>query len=85
MIAPDIIERSDLMFKLELVGDVCREFRKEQGYYQMNVANDLGYSLENISAFENGRNDNLRILLWYIAHGLTFDMIRERMRNNEKV
>ncbi len=51
------------------VGVQCKEFRKQQGYYQSAVAKDLGYSTENISAFETGRNDNARILLWYLAHG----------------
>lgn len=72
------------MISVELIGDVCRDFRKELGYFQIDVARDTNYSLENVSAFENGRNDNSRILLWYIAHGLTFDMIRERVKN-EKV
>ena len=71
------------MFSLKFIGNKCREFRKERGYYQINVANDVGYSIENVSAFENGRNDNSRILLWYIEHGLTFDMIRKGVNHEE--
>lgn len=65
------------MFSLEFIGNKCREYRKKCGYFQLDVANDVGYSIENVSAFENGRNDNSRILLWYIEHGLTFDMIKK--------
>lgn len=43
------------------------------GVYQKDVAEATGYSLENVSAFEAGRNDNLRIFLWYIQHGLNVD------------
>ena len=32
---------------------------------------------KHISAFENGRNDNARILLWYFAHGMTVDHLIE--------
>lgn len=54
----------------------CKEYRLTQGYYQIDVARDTGYSVENVSSFETGRNDNARILLWYIAHGMTYDHIR---------
>ena len=60
---------------LKEVGQKCKNFRIEKGYYQTDVARDLGYSLENISSFENGRNDNAIILLWYIKHGMTLEML----------
>lgn len=62
---------------LKEVGQRCKKFRVESGYYQTDVARDLGYSLENISSFENGRNDNAIILLWYIMHGMPIDKIIE--------
>ena len=62
---------------LKEVGQRCKNFRIEKGYYQTDVARDLGYSLENISSFENGRNDNAIILLWYIMHGMPIDKIIE--------
>ena len=40
------------------------------GILQIRVAEDTGYSLENVSKFETGRNDNYRILLWYLEHGI---------------
>lgn len=39
------------------------------------VSKELGYSKENVSAFEHGRNDNSVILLWYLSHGLTLGQI----------
>lgn len=64
------------MLNMKQLGIICKKYRKRSGYYQIHVANDTEYSVENISAFENGRNDNCRILLWYIEHGLTLEEIR---------
>jgi len=63
---------------LREMGRRCKEFRIERGYLQVNVANDTGYSVENISSFETGRNDNSRILLWYFEHGMKPDELLER-------
>lgn len=52
------------------VGNQCREYRQSLGKLQNDVADDTGYSPMNISAFENGRNCNYRILLWYVHHGI---------------
>lgn len=46
-----------------------KKFRQSIGYKQIDVANELGYSLENISKFENGKNNNLKIYLWYVEKG----------------
>jgi transcriptional regulator with XRE-family HTH domain len=58
------------MIDLKSVGINCKKFRESRGYYQSRVADDTGYSIENVSAFEHGRNDNYRLLLWYIMHGM---------------
>ena len=55
------------------MGRRCKKYRREHGYYQSDVAADTGYSVENVSAFETGRNDNARILLWYFIHGMKPD------------
>lgn len=56
------------------VGNICMVYRRDVlGMTQADVADALGYSQENISAFENGRNSNLTILLWYVHMGL-FDV-----------
>lgn len=68
---------------LKKVGKICQECRKEKHKLQQEVAEDTGYSVENISAFENGRNDNLKIFLWYICNtDLTTDDILKGGVNN---
>ena len=52
-------------------GELCAEFRKDILHItQEQVAEELDYSQENISAFENGRNANANILFWYLKKGL---------------
>lgn len=52
------------------IGRKCANFRRSIGYSQQQVANELGYSRTNISMFENGKNYNMTILLWYLKRGL---------------
>lgn len=61
------------IINLKILGKRCKQYRVEHGYLQANVANDTGYSKENVSAFETGRNDNATILLWYFAHGMKYE------------
>lgn len=63
----------------------CQKFRIDNGFYQSQVALETGYSIENISAFECGRNDNLRILLWYFSHGMTYDYLMGVNDNGENI
>ena len=62
-----------MILSLKDVGRRCKQFRVERGYYQTDVASETGYSVENVSAFETGRNDNARILLWYFSHGMNYE------------
>lgn len=52
------------------IGRKCANFRRSIGYSQKQVADELGYSRANISMFENGKNYNMMILLWYLKRGL---------------
>lgn len=52
------------------IGRKCANFRRSIGYSQKQVADELGYSRTNISMFENGKNYNMTILLWYLKRGL---------------
>lgn len=64
------------MWNLCTVGAKCREYRRRVLKVSLfYVSRTLGYSRENVSAFENGRNDNCLILLWYLSQGLTVDQI----------
>ena len=58
---------------LKTIGQRCKEYREKLGLYQSHVAEQTGYSKENVSAFETGRNDNVRIFMWYVEMGLFDD------------
>lgn len=64
------------MIDMKDVGARCKALRLDLELLQSDVARDIGYSAENISSFETGRNDNARIMLWYVAHGLDREYIR---------
>lgn len=75
-----------MILSLREMGRRCKKFRIEQGYFQLDVACETGYSVENISSFETGRNDNSRILLWYLAHGMKVENLFERgVKNGEDI
>lgn len=56
------------MVYLKQIGRICASVRRAKGYTQLQVAFAIGYAPENVSAFECGRNDNLRIFLWYLKN-----------------
>lgn len=64
------------------VGAICKKFRESMGCLQSDVAIETSYSKENVSSFETGRNDNYRILLWYLSHGL--NLLKELEDYEEK-
>ncbi len=61
------------MQSLYLIGKKCKEFRISIGLLQSDVAADTGYSIENVSKFENGNNNNLKIFMWYVHKGFHYD------------
>ena len=73
-----------MTISLREMGRRCKEFRVYHGYYQSDVAAETGYSVENISSFETGRNDNARILLWYFERGMKPEYLFERGLNDGK-
>lgn len=54
------------MLQLYEIGQICKKMRERKKKTQLQVSIELGYCVENISSFENGRNDNVRIFLWYL-------------------
>ena len=62
---------------LKKLGIMCREFRREHGILLRDIAFDLDYSIETISAFELGKINTSRVLLWYVVHGFDADYISE--------
>lgn len=59
---------------LESLGELCRLVRTHRGYTQQDVAEALGTTNQNISAFEKGLNNSAVILLWYVRHGLVEEL-----------
>lgn len=71
------------MITLEQIGAFCRVIREKMGLLQKDVAQEIGCSKENISAFETGRNNNALILFWYVEHGLMINRDTEAKRNDD--
>lgn len=72
------MNKKNVMFH---VGLNCQTFRrKKTNYSQTMVAKELGFSVENISSFENSRNDNYYILLWYLRKGMTIEELLEGLK-----
>ena len=55
--------------KINNIGTLCKRFRQQNGYSVKQVADDTLYSIYNVYAFEQNRNNNGDILLWYVLHG----------------
>ena len=69
------MDKKNVMFH---VGLNCQTFRRNNTKYsQAMLARELGFSVENISSFENSRNDNYYILLWYLRQGMTIKELLE--------
>lgn len=60
---------------LKVIGKYCKEYRQRLELKQVDVSKATGYSLENVAAFEQGRNDNVRIFMWYVNKGLDLDRL----------
>ena len=56
--------------KSKRLGELCQKYRKELGFTQEELAKVLNCTRENISMFENGKNNNANILCWYIIHNM---------------
>lgn len=64
----------------EHIGRCCRDYRVHHlSATQEDVAKECGYSRENVSRFENGKNDNNVIFLWYVKHGLLSEYTIEEL------
>lgn len=51
------------------IGYLCKRWRIGNEYNLSQVAEDTNYSQDNIIKFEQGKNNNLNIFLWYVEHG----------------
>ena len=70
-------------YNLRDLGAACQWFRMNETHMkQTDVAKEIGYSSEVVSAFETGRNNNASVLYWYFLNGLTIDYIKKYMRGD---
>jgi predicted transcriptional regulator len=60
----------DKQVVLKKIGNECAKFRHQIKEPQSSVAKSTNYSVEVVSSFENGRNNNLFVFLWYVSNGL---------------
>lgn len=67
------------MMNLVDLGNQCRKYRNDLKLTQSDVAKDTGYSVDNISKFENGKTNNLKIFMWYLRRGFRYE---ETLLNN---
>lgn len=59
------------------LGALCKAYRERLCLKQSDVAADVGYSKETVSAFETGRNNNALIFCWYVRHGFKLEVYHE--------
>lgn len=53
------------------IGKACKDYRINVLHVtQTQVAKETGYSIDNISKFELGKTNNLKIFWWYYIKGL---------------
>ena len=50
------------------IPETCKQSRKRFGVTQTQVAENLHYTQSVISDFENGKNNNMYILLYYMRY-----------------
>lgn len=61
--------------RFEPVAFFCKRWRMANNFSIVDVADATGYSKENIIKFEQGNNNNMMILLWYLLNGLKIENI----------
>lgn len=64
------------------IAAACKAYRVETlKMTQDEIAAEIGYTRTNISEFENGRNRNLSIFMYYVSRGLPMETL-ERILSN---
>lgn len=70
MVYTHINEMYEWLVNKELLEEKCVKLRHEKNLSLEDVARVTGNSVENIQSFEQGRNKNALILIWYLKTGL---------------
>ena len=66
--------------ELQIIGQECQNHRRRINIRQEQVGDEIGYSKQTISQFENGHNNNLYIFAWYLMNGLNTDRLKNKIR-----
>ena len=61
--------------RYENIAYYCKRWRIANNIPITDVAIDTDYTKENIIKFEQGKNNNMTILLWYILNGMDVSFI----------
>ena len=70
------------MYDIKKVTQICKEHRINNiKITQKQLAEIYDFDRTNIMNFENGRNRNLDIFLFYVDHGLDMTRIKEVLKN----
>lgn len=59
-----------MRYRSNIIGQCCRDWRKDKNISALNMAKYAGCCEQNITAFERGENISGRILLEYVRRGL---------------
>lgn len=62
---------------VKLIGARCARYRTSLGLTQVDIAAFAHCSIENVSAYEHGRNASLILMLAYMSYGMTYDDLIE--------
>lgn len=62
------------------LGKACKRLRLFLGASVQDVAEATGFSVSSVYLFEQGHGSNIKILMWYVNHGLN---IAEVMKEGE--
>ena len=65
------------------IGELCKRWRIVSGLTVTEIAKYMECSPDNIYKFEQGKNNNLDLLLCYMAHGFTFDAGRLLLKKGD--
>lgn len=65
------------------IGNLCKRWRIMNNFDLSEVAQATGYTTDNIVKFEQGKNNNMKILLWYLEHGFDVSRFRKAGDKNE--
>lgn len=79
----NITFRDAVTERYEHIGYFCKRWRIANNYTLQDVAEFTGYGKDNIIKFEQGKNNNMTILLWYVIQGFKIENFASEVRRNE--